>query len=628
MRALSHSGSLRKRIALFVLWSAVLGFAVRPASAQSKADPGNNNAPPPGAILDLSGTPIPGGGNGTTYGFYSVSFQATVPNTAITLAFRDDPAFLSLANVSVVDNANPEVNLLVNGNFGQGVTTSNGNAATPIGGTYVDQYAVAFAGGIVNGCGAYAVCWYDGAVQAYDAISQTIPTNVGDTYTVSFYLAENSGNATFSSVSTNGDVTNTGGNGIDVTVYAQAGIPPGAVTQTFNTSGPTTSTFNSNAGNLVQQTIDATNAGTLTCNGSDGTVDCTGVQLSTSNMTISNAPPVILLAAVGNAAPQGPPAFSQYVTGTPWSSAMCAGRPGNGGAGNLCSLYVNACWGGNSGIAQAAASDFYCPFINTTTNTTGYYVLKDTWDPLSPKPVITPGTTVSLLDFVPTTPAEIWTGSAAAPNPVCTQVAPVSGNPGTAAQCDVIDTAIQIYNDQTTTRGTQPKKGWLISLFNVQMLLSTVQVFTNTGCTAPHSPLNDANPADPGFENPSYAQKIWNNGNCLLGFSVNPAQPPVPDNNNFVAAPPANLFYGPGAPAITPSGTPAGDTTITNGNAVCTGVGLACNAQTWPSNPNDRKTLAAVFGATDGTFILHWAAKDNAGILEKSAELDSPLAAH
>jgi hypothetical protein len=395
------------------------------------------------------------------------------------------------------------------------------------------------------------------------------------------------------------------------------------VNQTFNTTGPTTSVFSGAQGFLVEQTIDATNAGTLTCNGPDGTVDCTGVQLNSTNMTVSNPPPVILAAAVNAAAPAAnAPAFPSFVNGSPWSSALCAGRPGNGGSGDLCSLYVNGCYGGNSGVAVAAASDFYCPFINTSTNTTGYFVLQDTWDPLTPKPTITPGTTVSLLDFVPKSPSETWTGSAVAPNPVCTQVAPVpamNGNPAIATQCDVSDSLVDVYGDQTTTRGTKPKKGWLISIFNVQMLLSTVQVVGGTGCSSPHSPLNDANPAHLTFESPTYAQNIWNNGTCLLGFTVNPAQTPNPDTNHFVAAPPKSLFFGVGAPPVAPGGAPEGDATLTNPNAVCAGAGLNCGAQPWQTG--GLKTLSSIFGASDGTFILHYSAKDAGGTSEKSVVL-------
>jgi uncharacterized repeat protein (TIGR01451 family) len=223
-----------------------------------KQDPGANNPPPVGAILDLSGTPIPGGGTGI-YQQYTVNFNASVLNTAITFAFRDDPAFISFANVSVVDlSAESNVNLLVNGDFSGGTYTSNGNSSAPNGWTYANVYG-ATSGGIVradSACYTYIFCWYDGAVQAYDAISQTIPTNIGDTYQISFYVAENSGCSTdgggatcnFSDISTNGDTTGLGGNGINVTVYAQAGLPAAGQTQTGTVMTGTVTDFNFNGG--------------------------------------------------------------------------------------------------------------------------------------------------------------------------------------------------------------------------------------------------------------------------------------------------------------------------------------------------------------------------------------------
>jgi len=45
-------------------------------------------------------------------------------------------------------------------------------------------------------------------------------TIVGGIYTIDFWLNDNSANTTFSRISTNGNVTNTGGNGIDLLVYA------------------------------------------------------------------------------------------------------------------------------------------------------------------------------------------------------------------------------------------------------------------------------------------------------------------------------------------------------------------------------------------------------------------------
>jgi len=118
-------------------------------------------------------------------------------------------------------------------------------------------------------------CWFDGAVQAYDAIRQTIPTNVGDTYQISFDVAEDSaifaypGNPIFppgypgsdswaaaqegyngppchfSDLSTNGDTTDGAGNGINVAVYAQEGLPsePVSVTHILQPGVQTIYTF-------------------------------------------------------------------------------------------------------------------------------------------------------------------------------------------------------------------------------------------------------------------------------------------------------------------------------------------------------------------------------------------------
>jgi hypothetical protein len=232
-------------------------------------DPGNNDPPPAGAILDLSGTPIPGDGN-DTYQQYTVDFTAAIANTAITFAFREDPAFISFSNASVVDLTTSSGNLLTNGDFSGGTYTDNGNSLTPIGWTYANQYG-AEAGGVVSSdCGvgedgSYGVgdCWYDGAVQAYDAISQTIATTPGDQYEISFWVADSSGCSTdtpyglpcdFSDLSTNGDTTGTGGNGINVTVYAQAGLPPPATSTIY--VGTNQGLFKStNGGETFTQTI-------------------------------------------------------------------------------------------------------------------------------------------------------------------------------------------------------------------------------------------------------------------------------------------------------------------------------------------------------------------------------------
>jgi hypothetical protein len=168
-----------------------------------------NEPPPSGAILDLNGQPI-----SSTAVQYSVSFTATQSSTDISFAFRDDPAFLSFSNVSVVDSLAPNNNLLTNGDFSGGVYTDNGNTAVPVGWTYENQYNATFPGVIENGV------WVDGSVQAYDALSQLITTVIGDSYTISFFLSEDNeeGYTTYSDISTNG--SGSGGNGIDVLTYA------------------------------------------------------------------------------------------------------------------------------------------------------------------------------------------------------------------------------------------------------------------------------------------------------------------------------------------------------------------------------------------------------------------------
>jgi hypothetical protein len=185
----------------------------------SNAQAGPVNQPPPAGpvILDLNGTPIP-----HSYQQYTVNFIATSATTDLSFAFRDDPAFLFLDDVTMNDVTTPGPNLVVNGDFESGIV---GNSA-PQNWTYLNNFGASF-GGVVSTDSPHSGSndYFDGAVQAYDAITQSITTTIGDTYSVSFWLFENSGNSTFSSVSTNGDVTDTGGNGINLVVYGGATLP-------------------------------------------------------------------------------------------------------------------------------------------------------------------------------------------------------------------------------------------------------------------------------------------------------------------------------------------------------------------------------------------------------------------
>ena len=188
-----------------------VGFA-----SQAQASP-SNLPPPGGAILDLAGQAIT-----NSQQSYSVDFTAALASTEITFAFRQDPSFESFSNVQLVDLTNPGGNIILNGDFALGVIGTN-NATDW---TYTNIYGAAAPGVLRAGCGVGGSnCWYDGAVQAYDAIAQFVSTTVGDTYELSFNLNGGSGTV-YSALSTNGNITGTGGNGIDVLAYAQAGLPP------------------------------------------------------------------------------------------------------------------------------------------------------------------------------------------------------------------------------------------------------------------------------------------------------------------------------------------------------------------------------------------------------------------
>jgi len=201
-----------------VLQFALLAMMTLALASQALAlpcTPGNppmNCDPPPGAILDLDGTPIP-----HSYTQYSVNFVATANSTNISFAFREDPAFLFLDDVSVTAGVGP--NLLLNGGFEAGPFGSN----APTNWTYLNPFGAAF-GGVVDNLDTHSGNndYDDGAVQAYDGITQGIATAIGTTYTITFWLDDTSDLTTFSRLSTNGDVTGTGGNGADLLVYAGA----------------------------------------------------------------------------------------------------------------------------------------------------------------------------------------------------------------------------------------------------------------------------------------------------------------------------------------------------------------------------------------------------------------------
>jgi hypothetical protein len=163
---------------------------------------------------------------------YTVDFAAALASTAISMAFREDPAFFAVSDVSVVDLTTSSGNLLTNGDFSGGTT-----GGIPNGWSFQNVHGATFSGVVQNPCSfgnTSAACWYDGSVQAYDELSQTIATSIRDSYQISFWNVDNGPLQTYSQLSTNGDTTDTGGNGADILVYATAVAPP------LNTPEPAT----------------------------------------------------------------------------------------------------------------------------------------------------------------------------------------------------------------------------------------------------------------------------------------------------------------------------------------------------------------------------------------------------
>jgi hypothetical protein len=198
----------------------ILGTAA--CVGKSYADP-MNLPPPSGAILDLggaeTGTPAQSVNHGAAI-MESVTFTAALSTTDITFAFREDPAFISFSGVSLVNNTTSSGNLILNGDF------SSGSGESPTDWHFDNPYGAEASGVVSNSCGGgLATCWFDGSVQAYDAIDQMVATIPGDSYTLSFLYSDDGGLTTFSDLSTNGVISGTGGNGIDILAYAQAGLP-------------------------------------------------------------------------------------------------------------------------------------------------------------------------------------------------------------------------------------------------------------------------------------------------------------------------------------------------------------------------------------------------------------------
>ena len=154
-------------------------------------------APAPVNNTTAAGT-MPGGYIGrvlnnspATWQTYSFTYTPTVTGSQyVQLAFRQDPAYWNVVNVSLTASGNT-TNLLTNGGFVNGGTITAQTSNGPVSVNTPTNWGVAYQAGIFpNAAGNWnSGLWVDGAVGSFDAIYQGVNLTAGVTYTLSFMVA-------------------------------------------------------------------------------------------------------------------------------------------------------------------------------------------------------------------------------------------------------------------------------------------------------------------------------------------------------------------------------------------------------------------------------------------------------
>jgi PEP-CTERM motif-containing protein len=187
--------------------------------------------PPAGSLFDLAA--LHPGAVSTTESLFTASFVAATSQTFVSFAFREVPAYWALDDTSVVLNGT-STNLLADPGFesatvGQNIPTGWSRWIQPID---VSAIGVVVSNTSPGGCGSDTPThggtqfWCDGSVEGYDAVYQQIPTTIGQTYNISWYLGHNTGAPPSAP-------------GIDMLVYATTDLPVGTV-QVGGVPEPTT----------------------------------------------------------------------------------------------------------------------------------------------------------------------------------------------------------------------------------------------------------------------------------------------------------------------------------------------------------------------------------------------------
>lgn len=131
------------------------------------------------------------GSNISPYKQYNYTYTAILNQTRIAFSFREDAGCFALDNVSVRNTAAPTVELIANNDFETGTLSSW---------TYCNPQSASSAGQVKKNSDNFQCMgftyqaksgtyfYYDGAVGNCDYLVQTFATDIGSTYTISYWL--------------------------------------------------------------------------------------------------------------------------------------------------------------------------------------------------------------------------------------------------------------------------------------------------------------------------------------------------------------------------------------------------------------------------------------------------------
>lgn len=128
------------------------------------------------------------------YQQYTYTFTASTSSTQLSFLFREDPDYWSFDDVSLTA-ANSSTNLIANPGFENGAVATTNGTSQPNSWSLIGSLGLTAAGVLTEGgqhSGSW--CWYDGALNGFDGLAQTVATVSGTTYTLKFWL-ESSGSA-------------------------------------------------------------------------------------------------------------------------------------------------------------------------------------------------------------------------------------------------------------------------------------------------------------------------------------------------------------------------------------------------------------------------------------------------